>query len=364
MKDIFYKKIALILLIILQGYYVNAQEKLSKSIEKTYDFTNSGTLQLENKYGNITIDGWDQNKVQIIIDISVSKKEKNDAQELLDRIQPSINQTNGFIKIVSDIKEKSESFFSKVFNSVNPFDFDKGNVQIDYKISLPTNAEIQLTNKFGDIIISDWDGKLTSDLQHGDMWINNDLVNANIKMKFGKLQTKSITYGKIELKNSEFDHQTSKNLRVLSNGSTITIEKVNTLELYSNKDKVDLGSVEKIKGELKFSNVFLDNLINDIDLFLDVADLKVDKITNTAANIDINQKSSEININISDLNFDFEASLEQGLLRIPKTFTHIKNKMIDTKKRLREIQATYGSNQDKGTFRIKGRKGVIILKEY
>ncbi|WP_343912007.1 hypothetical protein [Aquimarina litoralis] len=363
MKDIYYKRITLILLIIFQCYHLNAQEKLSKSIEKTYDFTNSGTLQLENKYGNIIIDGWDQNKIAITINISVSKKEKDDAQELLDRIRPSISKTNSFIKIVSDIEEKNYSFFTRVFNSVNPFDFDKGNVQIDYKISLPINAEIQLKNKFGDIIISEWDGKLTSDSQHGDMWINNDIINANIKMTFGKLQTKSISYGKVELKNSEFDLQTSKNLRILSNGSTINIEKVNQLQLYSNKDKVFLGSIEKIKGELKFSTVWLDNLINEIDLIMDVADFKVDKITNPSANVDINQKSSEINIDISDLNFDFEASLEQGLLRIPKTFKNIKNKMIDDKKRLREIQGTYGSNLEKGIFKITGRKGVIILKE-
>lgn len=363
MKDIFYKKLILSFLIIFTVHSINAQEELSKSIEKIYDFTNAGELQLENKYGNIIINGWSQNKIKVSIDIVVNKKDKDDAEDLLARIKPSITTLDQSIIIFSNIEEKSDSFFSKVFNRVNPFDFDKGSIQIDYRISLPINAEIQVTNKFGDIVINDWNGKLKTNLQHGDMWINNDIINANIEMKFGKLQTKSISYGKIALKNSEFDHQTSKNLRIISSGSTIMIDQVTDLEIYSSKDKITIENIEEIKGELKFSNIILENLRNEVDLIMDVADFKIKNILKPNANININQKSSELSINISDLNFDFSASLEQGLLRIPKTFKNIKNKVIDTKKRIREIKANYGIDSNKGAFHITGVKGVIILKE-
>ncbi|WP_299315313.1 hypothetical protein [uncultured Aquimarina sp.] len=363
MKDIFYKKLILSLLIIFTGHYINGQEEQSKSIEKIYDFTNAGELQLENKYGNIIVSGWSQNKIKITIDIVVNKKDKDDAKDLLARIKPSITTTDDFITIFSNIEEKNDSFFSKVFNRVNPFDFDKGSIQIDYQISLPINAEIQVTNKFGDIVINGWNGKLKANLQHGDMWVNNDIINANIEMKFGKLQTKSITYGKITLKNSEFDHQTSKNLRIKSSGSTIMIDQVTNLEIYSSKDKISIENIEEIKGELKFSNIVLENLRNEIDLIMDVADFKIKNILKPNANININQKSSELSINISDLNFDFSASLEQGLLRIPKAFKNIENNVIDSNKRLREIKANYGIDANKGTFHITGIKGVIILKE-
>ncbi|WP_298541105.1 hypothetical protein [uncultured Aquimarina sp.] len=363
MKDTFYKKIFLLVLILNIGYNINAQEELSKSIEKVYDFTNAGELQLENKYGNIIINGWSQNKIEVAIDIVVNKKDKDEAEDLLARIKPSITTVGQSIIIFSNIEEKSDSFFSKVFNRVNPFDFDKGSIQIDYQISLPTNAEIQVTNKFGDIIINDWNGKLKTNLQHGDMWINNDIINANIEMKFGKLQTKSITYGKIKLKNSEFDHKTSKDLRIISSGSTVAIDQVINLEIFSSKDKITIENIERIKGELKFSNIVLENLKNDVDLIMDVADFKVNKIIKPDTNINIDQKSSELDINVSGLNFDFSASLEQGLLRIPKTFKNIKNNVIDSKKRLREIKANYGIDSNKGTFNITGKKGVIILKE-
>lgn len=350
------------LFIIGSGYNLSAQQELSKTVKKSFEFTNAGELQLDNKYGNITINGWNQNELQITIDILVNKKKEVDAKELLDRVKPIITSSDDFINVFSNIEEKNSGFFSKLLDRSNPFDFDKGNIQINYTINLPINSEMNITNKFGDIIINEWNGKLKTELQHGDIWINNDLTNANIKMKFGSLKTKSITYGNIELKNSEFNLESSKDLRINSNGSTINIKSVGNLELYSSKDKVTIEDLKIIQGELRFSNVKLIQVQENINLIMDVADLRVNKILKPDPNITINQKSSELNINISNLSFDFDATLEQGLLRIPKTFRNIENEVLNSAKRLRSIKATYGNNNSKGTFLITGRKGVIILK--
>ncbi|MDH7448233.1 hypothetical protein [Aquimarina sp. 2201CG14-23] len=361
MKDIFYK--LLILSVFGFGYTLSAQQKVSKTIKQSYEFTNSGELQLDNKYGNITINGWNQQEIEITIDILVNKKEKADAKDLLDRIKPSITSSGGLVNIFSNIEEKSSGFFSRMLSKTNPLDVGKGNIQINYTINLPINSKIQVTNKFGDIIINDWNGKLKLNLQHGDTWINNDITNANIKMKFGKLRTKSITNGNVELKNSEFDLENSKDLKINSSGSTITIKNVAELEVYSNKDKVTIEKLKTITGELKFSNVKLLQVQQAINITMEVADLQIKKISKSDTNIIVNQKSSEVNINISGLNFDFNASLEQGLLRIPKSFKNIKNTMINRIKRLRNIEASYGSENNKGKINIKGEKGIIILQE-
>jgi len=361
MRDIFYK--LLMLLIISSGYNLNAQQEVSKTIHKSFEFTNAGKLKLKNKYGNIIINGWNQNEIQITIDILVTKKEKADAKDLLERIQPLITSSDNFIKVFSNIEEKSSSFFSRILDRTNPFDFDKGNIQINYTINLPTNSEIEITNKFGDIIINEWNGKLKTVLEHGDIWINNDLTNAIIKMKFGNLRAKSIIYSNIELKNSELDLETSKDLKIKSSGSTIHMNTISNLEIYSNKDKIIIKDLQRIQGELKFSNMTLENIQEDIHLSMNVADFYVNKILKNNPNIIIKQKSSELNINITNLNFDFSASLEQGLLRIPKSFKNIKNNVIDNKKRLRNVTGTYGTSNLKGKIQITGTKGVIILKE-
>ncbi len=364
MKVTFYKIFLLGALLLGPMCMVYAQETVTKQIKESHPLTNTGELHLENKYGNITINGWIKNEIQVTVDIKVIKKKKEDAEELLQRITPVFNYADDFINISSIIKERTDNFISRFFSKTNLFDFDKSNIQIDYTIFLPANAEIDLTNKFGDVVISSWSGKLKSNVQHGNIWINKNLDNAAIDMRFGKLKTRAITYGNITSKNGEIDISTSKNLRINSSGTIIKIENVEKLEIHSSKDQITLENVTDIDGELMFGKLNLYNVQNNINLTMEVADVWISNIHNPNPNIMINQESSELNIDVSGLNINFHAALEEGLLRIPKSFTNIKTTVIDKRKRIRDISAFYGNTKETtGTFNITGKKGIIILKE-
>ncbi len=359
--DTFYKTM-LLFIIAIHSNWLCAQEVASKKIEKTYAMTNAGELYLDNKYGDIIINGWDKNTIKIVTNINVKHKKKENAKSLLDRIDILIKNSNDFVHVSSEIADKNTGFFAKYFNKANPFDYDKSNIQINYEIYLPSNAVIDVNNKFGDIIFDDYKGKLKANLQHGDMWINEDLVNVSIDMKFGKLHAKSILYGSLKLKNGELDLEHSDNLRISSSGTTMKINKVTLLELYSSKDKITIEEIDKINGEVKFSNININSLAQEIKLTMNLADLKVNAITNSNAVVSIHQESSEINIAIANMAFQFKANLEQGLLRIPKSFKNINNNVIDKGKKIREITASYGNNPS-GRFTIQGKKGIIILND-
>jgi len=340
----------------------NGQETISKKIEKSYSLTNNGELHIDNKYGEILINGWDKNTIQIETAIKVTHRKAEKATNLLGRIEPKFTVTTSVVKIETEIGKKSATSFSKYFNKVNPFDFDKGNVEINYTIYMPSNAEITIINKFGDVIISDWNGKLKTTMQHGDLWINENLTNATINMKFGKLKAKSILYGDLTIKNGEINLDESRILELNSNGSTIEATKIKSLELYSNKDEIVIGKLTEVKGQVKFSKINLKEVKDQINLTTKLADIKVSEISNQKANIQFNQESSDIHINIADFDFQFNAKLEQGLLRVPTSFRNVKNNVIDKGKKIREINAYYG-NKPSGKISIKGYKGVIILKE-
>ncbi len=352
----------MLLILVLVSYSIQSQEIVTKKIEKTFKMTNAGELHLDNKYGNILITGWNENKTTVVIDIKVSNKKKDNAKDLIDRIIANIKSAGDYVSIASEISDKNTSFFSRYFNKVNPFEFDKSNVEINYKVYLPINAEIEVTNKFGDIVIDNWTGRLKANLEHGDLWINSMVNNANIEMKFGKLRAKSITYGNVNLKNGDIDIENSKNLLLRTSGSNIEINTVTNLELYSSKDEIDLEHVGNIIGEIYFSKVMTQSIEDKISLLMRVAELRILKINQPDAMVDINQESSDIHININGLSFKFNATLEQGLLRLPKTFSNINSKVINKSDRLREIKATYGKTKE-GVFSFTGKKGVIVLNE-
>lgn len=356
----FYKQITVLILILMSNLIIEAQESVSKKIVKKFAFTNQGDLTIDSKYGDIVINGWDKDSVAININVKVTHKKAENAKDLLERIQPKIKVVGNLATINSEIVAKSENFLSNYFNKPTVLEFDKTNVQINYTIFLPKSASLNITNKFGDVVLENFTGSLISNVQHGDMWINQNITNASVDIKYGKLKTKSISYANINLKNADLNLESSKNLILNSSGSVIDIVQVQSLELTSNKDKIGVSAIGEIRGNMAFSEINLNTLENEINLTMKVTDFKISKINKPEAYIHIEQESSDININITGMAFKFKANLEQGVLRIPKTFKNLKTFMIDDEKKLREINAIYGVNP-LGKFSVTGKKGNIVL---
>ena len=197
--DTLYKKLLLLTMAIVLGQSVAAQEKVSKTITEDFSMTNAGQLHLENKYGTVNLYGWDKDNISISVVITASHRKKQNAEDLLKRIRPVINDAENFVDISYEIAEKSDGFFAKYFNKANPFDCDRSNIQIDYTIYLPKKAELDINNKFGDVLIEDWKGKLRANVEHGDIWINEDLAKADVDLSYGKLRGQSIAYGAVML---------------------------------------------------------------------------------------------------------------------------------------------------------------------
>jgi len=360
--DTLCKKLIWVALLLVIGQSVTAQDNVSKKIERTYKMTDAGELQLENKYGNINLYGWNKDEVSVVISVKVNHRKKENAEDLLKRISTVIRESDNFVSIRYEIAEKSSGWFSRLFDEANPFDFNRSNIQIDYTVYMPAKAELKVTNTFGDVIIEDWSGKLKALVEHGDLWINQDLNKADITMRYGKLRASDIDYGTLDFKNGTIDIEDSKNLRITSSGTEIIMNTINSLEFYSNKDEVTIEEVGTIYGTLKFSTLELNSLNKDADLNLRVADFRVSKIVAPDAELILEQESAEISLNIEGFSHRFDATIEQGLVRLPKSFENIDSKILDKGKKLREIKGTYGDDVQ-GSITITGRKGVVLLKE-
>lgn len=360
--DTLCKKLLCLALVLVIGQTVTAQEKVSKKVTKTYAITNAGELHLENKYGNININGWDKDEVSVEITITVNHRKKENAEDLLKRITPIVRESDDFVSLKYQIAEKSSGWFARLIDETNPFDFNKSNLQIDFIVYMPTKTELKVTNTFGDVIIEGWSGKLKALVEHGDIWVSENLNKADITMRYGKLRAQNISYGSIDIKNGELDMGNSKSLRINSIGTDITLDIIASLEIYSNKDDVTLEEVSTMFGTLKFTTLELARLTKEADMTLRIADFRVAEIVNPNVDIAIEQESSEISLNVTNFPHQFKATLEQGLVRMPKSFENIDSKILDKGKKLREIKATYGK-ETQGRISINGKKGVVLLKE-
>ena len=360
--DTCYKMALWLVLMLLSVQMGIAQGGMSKTVEKSFPFTSEGELRLENKYGNITLTGWEQDKVLVKVDISVNHRKRENAKSLLGRINPEFRMGTDYAVIVSEIANKNTGWFADFFNRNNPIDLDRSRVQIDYEVFLPKKAKLKITNRFGDVIIDDWNGSLNTLIEHGDLWVRENLDKADVIVKYGKVHAQDLDYASLYLKNGELQMENSKSLRLDTSGSDITMGTVNSLEMYSNKDDIVMTEAGTIYGNLKFSSLVLERLGQEVDLTMRVADFRVEQIIEPETEIVIEQESSDIQLTVTDFSHQFTAILEQGVVRLPKSYENVNSNMLDKGKKLREIAATYGKEK-LGLISISGLKGIVTIHD-
>ncbi len=361
MKKNIYYKIILVYVFAVFPFIITAQIQVDKQVNKSYALSNIGELDLENKYGDVTIYGWNKNEVKITVDIHAKGKTKDGAEDLLERISPLFKVTDRLITIKSEIKDKKKSFFNQYFREINPFDFKKNKVKVNYTIYLPKTAELNILNKYGDVIISEWNGELEVDIEHGDLRLLDKIDYSNITISYGKLKARELVWSKITAKNSDLNVSEAQKLRLSSEGSHIRFGIIKTLELYANNDEIDIEQLNTIFGDAKYATIIIEELEDKITLDLNVTDLKVSNFSTTTPFIAITEQSSDIFLNVADISFHFNAKLEQGVLRIPSSVKDLNTSIIDKKKKIRKISATYGDS-NKGEISLTGKKGVITLR--
>lgn len=360
MKQLLYK-ITINALVVLMSCTALGQNKVSKEIKETTALSNNGQLFIENKYGDVFIDGWSRETIEINVEIEAKGRNLEKAKELLNRINPEIETSGNVVMIKSVISERELGFFNRYIKKVDALNTEKTNTNINYRIYLPKQTEIEVINKYGDVIITNWSGILKGDIEHGDLRVTDAISNANIAIKYGHLKANNLQDASINAKSANLTIGTSNKMKLESNGSEIRFETINNLELYSNKDRLDVNALESVYGEAKYSTISIDSVGLKANLDLHLAELRIRKC-NEAPILNINQNTSEVYINISEANFDFTAKLEQGVLRIPKTMKNINSKVIDERNKIRNVKASYGAS-NQGSIDVVGYKGIIILKE-
>lgn len=360
--NIHYKKLVLCALVLGMVQALFAQEKVSKRITRSFAMTDDGSVQLENRYGNINVYGWDREELSIEIFVTVNHRKKENAEDLLKRISPEIRNSSGLVSVAYRIGERKKGFFAELWDSANPFDFDRSNIQIDYTVKIPRKTYLELDNTFGNVVIEGWKGRLKANVGHGDLWLNDPLASGDIKLEYGRLNAKSIKKARIEIRNGELDMDSADTLRLEGDGSEVRLKKVASFEIYSNRDKVFLEEVGKVYGNLSFTTVDIGILERSVDMNMKVSELSVAKITNPEAQIFIAQESSDIDLNVIGYPHRFTANLEEGLVRLPKSYHNVDTEMLDIGKELRTISADYGK-VGKGSISIKGSKGSVVVKE-
>jgi hypothetical protein len=182
MKKLFYSVISVIMLSLLA--VSSAYPQPSKEVSKTVDLANDGRVDIDTYKGSITIETWDQNKVEIYAKIEADGRGRDDRDKVEDT-QIRIHEASNRVEIVTEYGKSRHHGFS-LFGL---FGGDDGNLPyVHYSIKMPATARLKIKDYKSETTISDLLSSLRMETYKGTVLIKGQSGSVDLETYKGDVR--------------------------------------------------------------------------------------------------------------------------------------------------------------------------------
>ncbi|MCE7067626.1 hypothetical protein [Dyadobacter sp. CY326] len=268
-----------------------------RNIVKVFNVANDDQLVVDNQFGQVKINLWNRDEIKVEIIVTANAPTDGRASEYLGAVKIDEKRYKNQIGLTTHI-DRSQ-FGNSGWNNKKG---EKNFIQIDYTVYMPKENALIVRNKFGDTDIPSFHAPLTVDSRYGN-FVANLLDNAEniIDVKYGSAKIGRMDGGKLECQYSNLKLDLAKKVFITNKFGELNIGDVTNLDADIDYSGAKIGTMRgsgKIK--LNYSGNF-----------------KIDQLTNSAENIDIQASYSSIilpadanqfNVTVTYGNFSYPAS--------------------------------------------------------
>jgi len=308
-----YALLALLLIpLVLLGHDGKLKGKYNKekTINKEFAVDATALLKVSNKYGNVTVTSWDENRVVMEIKIKVSGNNEDKVDKRLQEIDVEFDSRSDMVSAKTVLSK------GKGWN----WNWGKNNlsVQINYSIKAPVKNSVHLNNDYGAIILDRIDGHAKINCDYGRLEIG-ELRGRNNQLTFDYTSKSVIDYmnsGSINADYSGFTLSKVGNLTLNADYTNANIGEMKNLEYSSDYGSMGVESVENVDGNGDYISVDLGTVHGNVDISADYGSIKIAKLASDAGNVNISTDYTGIKIGYDPAyNFDFEISTEYASVK-------------------------------------------------
>ncbi len=243
MKTRRYKTLFLLLIIPFISFSNGPKGKYSetKSIQKKYEVNADALLKINNKFGKVAITTWDENRIEVRVEITVSGNNQENVLTKLDEINIDFQGNKELVSVTTLLKKKSKSWLN--FSWFNWGSSNNLSYQINYKVKMPISNDLTVYNDYGTISLNELDGEANINCDFGKILIGS-LNNSNNTINIDYTKKSIIEFmegGKI---NADF--------------SGFTLDKANKVTLNADYTSSKIGVVKDLKFSCDFGSLHLD----------------------------------------------------------------------------------------------------------
>lgn len=345
---------ALILIPTLLTANNNKKHEKSKTINKSFSVNENATLYVKNKYGNVQVTTWNENRIEIKVKITVKGNDLDNVEKKLRAIDVFFEASNSLVEARTQI-EKTKSSWSW-WGSSNT------NYKINYYIKMPITNNADLNNKYGDIVLDKLQGKANLNCDYGNIEIDqllNDTNSINLdycggsEINFMKSGSINIDYSKLKIDESE-------SLNINADFSTIKIETTKNVKFNTDYGSLSAKEVTNISGNTDYASIKIGTLKKNLKIDTEYGGVKVQNIAKGFENITIDGSYAGIKLGTNrDNNFSFKVNLGYAGFSYPKDKVEMFKSIKKTTKK--QYEGVFGKKSN-STINIKSNYGGVSIK--
>ncbi len=319
----------------------------TKNLRKAWTKSSVTALKITNKFGEVKINDTGGDSVTVKVVITIDNPSGNKAKELMDKIHIDLQKSGGMVTGETTIDE----------------DFrNKQSFSINYLVNIPKDRDLDITNRYGNVVVDELEAKGNFDVSYGAMSAGKmeAPVGSTIKIvvNYGKANLQTINNADLEFKYSKLYADGIRQLLLNSRYSTANISKTENLTLDSKYDGINIDELGRMKSESKYTNYKIGKLTESFDLNTGYGSVKIGKVDPKFDKIIIINSYGGIDIGMSGLSYKLKADCDYCDLAYPEN-NFKGNKTRDT--HTFSLDGNVGSGG--GTVNISSRYGEVKLTE-
>ena len=332
----------------------NFKERVRREVKETFSVNPNALLEVNNSYGDLNITTWNNNTIDITVEIIVEGRSKSRIEDKLDDIEISFSASPQKVVANTDIEDSwGRGLFS----------FDNIHMEINYTIKMPVNGSVDLSNDYGAILLDQLNGKAVISCDYGKM-ILGELNGEDNELSFDYTNNSTIEYlrsGKINADYSGFEVGEAERISLNADYTNARFEAIGDLNFNMDYGKLNLGEVTAVKGSSDYTSILIDELIKNLKITSDYGSIRINDVSKDFETIDLNLEyiSTQIGVNPNS-SFNFELDLEYCSFssQLPLNYQQKIQEMGE-----KYFSGSYNSKgQTSGTITIEAEYGSLKFK--
>lgn len=322
-----------------------------KKINKNYTVNAEATLNVSNKYGNVNIVSWNENRVVIEVTIKTNGNNEKKVQERLDEINVEFKNSADYVSAKTVIENSNWNWG---WSSSNV------SIQIDYLVKMPVRNLLVLKNDYGAISLDRLDNKVDINCDYGSMSIG-ELNAPDNKLNFDYTNGVTIDYVKSAYINADYSGFTidkAGKLDINADYSKSVIRLAEYVNFNADYGSILIGKAYYIDGNGDYLSQEYEKITGSLKLVSDYGSIKIRSVSTGFK--DLNIKSDYVSIKIGlESNTAFYFSIKARYASLKGLDGLNFNKKIQSGNE-NYYEGTYGENQT-GKITIDSNYGNINL---